>query len=138
MSLALGKEESTSGNKDAGSNAVVEPSKVEQIFYTTIYGGSPNFVVAATNSTVMFNIVRSDFSSVAGVLKENGLLDDDIQELKSAFETDDQPSNVGSFGPEVSSWIAKMMGKASEGSWAIGLGSAGNLLAQVISKFYGL
>ena len=58
--------------------------------------------------------------------------------LKSSLESEPKAIDKDKFGPRVSAWIGKMIGKAAEGSWQIGLGAAGNLLAQAIAKYYGL
>ena len=116
----------------------LDSSRVTQIFNTTVYGGAANLVGAATDSTIEFNIAAKDFDSLDSVLRESGVSDRDILELKSALDTDDPPESAERFGPKVSAWIAKMMQKAAEGSWGIGVGAAGSLLAQVIAKFYGL
>ena len=63
---------------------------------------------------------------------------EDISELKEALDTDPAPSTPERFGPKVSSWIGKMVGKAAQGGWVIGAGAAGKLLAEAIAKYYGL
>jgi len=137
FALAVWKEEPTAGEFKAGAGAALESAKVTQIFNTTVYGGSANLVGAATNSMVSFVINASDFASLESVLKENGVESEDLGQLKIALETDAQPAHEGGFGPKVSSWIAKMMQKAADGSWRIGVAAAEILLAQAISKYYG-
>lgn len=138
FALAVWKEEPTAGESQAGSTGGIEPGKLTQIFNTTVYGGAANLVGTATNSSVSFVINANDFESLQSILKENGVQDEDIGELKDALESEPQPKKEGGFGPRVSSWIAKMMQKAAEGSWGVGVGAAGTLLAQAISKFYDL
>ena len=101
-------------------------------------GGAVNLVGNATNSTVSFTVLPNDLASLEKVLRDNGVQDKDIEELRAAVTTDEQPQKAGIFGPCVSSWIANMTKKAADGSWTIGLQVAGNLLYQVISKYYGL
>ena len=138
FSLAVWKEAPNAG--ELGSNAASnpEPQRVTQIFNTLVYGGSANLVGTATKSPITFNIEPKHFSTLEQILAENGVSSDDITELKDALDYDPMPSTSESFGPKVSSWICKMIGKAAEGSWNIGVGTAGNLLAQVIAKYYGL
>jgi hypothetical protein len=71
-------------------------------------------------------------------LTEKGVGSADLSELKKALEADPSPSTPQSFGPKVSSWIGKMVAKAAQGSWDIGVNAAGSLLAQAIAKYYGL
>lgn len=117
------------------SNTLDSPNsdKITQIFHTTIYGGSANFVRTANDSSVVFSIGPNDFESVRHVLRENGVSEEDIMELKNALTEDEPPQTPGSFGPKVSSWIAKMKQKAAEGTWNIGTAAAANLLSNLLS-----
>ena len=38
----------------------------------------------------------------------------------------------------VNNWIKKMMNKSLDGSWQIGIGTAGTLLADAIKGYYGM
>jgi hypothetical protein len=71
-------------------------------------------------------------------LEQNGVQKTDLIELKGALESENVTTPGKGFGPKVSAWIAKMMQKAANGSWQIGLGAAGNLLAGAIAKYYGI
>ena len=139
FALAVEKEAPTAGEKeDKSASHNIEPARVNQIFNLTVYGGAANVVGSASESPITFNIGNNDFSALEQVLVEKGLTSTDIVDLKAALDSDPTPSNPQSFGPGVSSWIGKMLGKAADGSWNIGLGAAGNLLAQAIAKYYGL
>jgi len=138
FSLAVWKEEPTAGEPSDNASGAIESSKVTQIFNTTVYGGSASLVGTVTDSNVMFEIITGDFETLGQTLRDNGVSEEDIEQLKDALESDEQPTSEGKFGPKVSSWIANMMQKAADGGWALGVGAAGNLLAQVIAKFYGL
>ena len=138
FSLAVGKEHPNAG--ETNSNASESPSsdKITQIFNTTVHGGIANLVGTANNSPVAFNIVSNDFESVRRALQNNGVSKQDITELKKALAADKSPQSPEQFGPKVSSWIAGMMKKAAEGTWGVGIATAGNLLAKIISEYYGL
>jgi hypothetical protein len=136
--LAVWKEDPTAGEFERSASTVIQPSKVTQIFNTTIFGGSANLVGTAHGSSITFNVTANDFSSLERALREHTVSPQDIKELQEAVESDSKPSDKMKFGQKVSSWIAKMMGKAADGSWEIGIGTAGNLLAQAIAKYYGL
>ncbi len=138
FALAIWKEEPAAGEAKGNTGAVLKSSKVTQIFNTTIFGGSANLIGTANDSTVSINIITNDFKSLESVLRENGVKNEDLEKLETALKTDAQPISKDKFGPKVSSWIAKMIRKAADGSWKISLGAAGNLLAQAISKYYGL
>ena len=136
--LAVWKEAPMAGEPNDRQNPEIEPSKVTQIFNTTVYGGAANLVGSASQSTITFNVQPHDFESLADALRSHGVNDEDIGELQTAVESDGEVTQPGRFGARVSGWIAQMMQKAANGTWAIGLGAAGNLLAQLISKYYGL
>lgn len=62
----------------------------------------------------------------------------DLIELKEALDSEAVKNPREGFGPKVSQWIGKMTQKAANGTWQIGLGAAGNLLARSIAKYYGI
>lgn len=138
FALAVWKEAPNAGESVNSPSTTLESTRVTQIFNTTVYGGSANLVGTSIASKITFNIATKDFSSLEGVLSENGVAQEDIDALRSAMDSETAPMTKDKFGPRVSAWIAKMMGKAADGSWKIGLAAAGNLLAQAIAKYYGL
>lgn len=90
------------------------------------------------NQNNQMNIKKEDFDSLAKYLAANNVAFSDIQNLKEAIQHDSIPTQPNKLGEKVSSWIATMMGKAANGTWDIGISTAGTLLAQAISCFYGL
>ncbi len=138
FSLAIWKENPNVGEISIQSDKSIEPSRVTQIFNTTINGGIASFVGNATNSTIMISVIPNDFSSLEHELRLKGASEKDTNELHEALKADGRPEIKDHFGPKVSSWIAGMIKKAAEGSWQIAIGTAANLLADVISKYYGL
>lgn len=138
FSLALWKEEPLAGETKGTPAQGLGAARVTQIFNTTVYGGSANLVGSAHDSSVSFRILTNDFASLENVLRENGLKIEDIGELRIAIDADTPPSSPQSFGPKVSAWIAAMTEKAANGTWQIGLGVAGSLLAKALAKYYGL
>ena len=97
----------------------------------TISGGT-------INQNNQMNIKEMDFDSLAKYLAANNVAFSDIQTLKEAIQHDPIPTESNKLGENVSGWIATMMGKAANGSWDIGIATAGTLLAQSIASFYGL
>lgn len=83
-------------------------------------------------------IIPGNFDSLAAYLSGHGVSTDDLHELEDAIRHDPQPNDKAKFGDKVSGWVGKMVTKAAQGGWNIGLGAAGDLLASAISKFYGL
>lgn len=138
FTLAIQKEAPGAGETGQDSSGGMKTERVSQIFYTTVYGGAANLVGTANDSTITFNIGTKDFQSLQQVLEQNGVQKTDLIELKGALESENVKTPGKAFGPKVSAWIAKMMQKAANGSWQIGLGAAGNLLARAIAKYYGI
>jgi AbiTii len=138
FALAVWKEEPAAGETSAKGATSVDSSRVTQIFNTTVYGGPAQVVGTATNSTIAITISRMDFSSLERILRDNGVGDSEVAELRVALESEAELAPQASFGPKVSSWIGGMIRKAADGSWGVGVGAAGNLLAQAIGKYYGL
>ena len=138
FSLAVGKEHPNAG--ETNPNAPESPSsdKITQIFNMTVHGGTANLVGTANHSSVAFNVVSNDFESVRRALQNNGVSEQDITKLKRALAADKPPQSSEQFGPKVSSWIARMMKKAAQGTWGVGIATAGNLLAKIISGYYDL
>ncbi|MDH1004438.1 hypothetical protein [Acinetobacter junii] len=90
------------------------------------------------NQNNQMNIKEMDFDSLAKLLAENNVAFSDIQSLKDAIEIDPAPTEPNKLGEKVSCWIGSMIGKAANGSWDISVATAGTLLAESISKFYGI
>lgn len=90
------------------------------------------------NQNNQMNIKAMDFDSLAKHLAENNVPFSDIQILKDAIEVDPIPTEPNKLGEKVSTWIGSMVGKAASGGWDISVATAGTLLAESISKFYGL
>ena len=138
FSLAVWKEHPKAGETNSSAPESPSSDKITQIFNMTVHGGTANLVGTANNSSVAFNIGSNDFESVRRALQSNGVSEQDITELERALAVDKPPQSPEQFGPKVSSWIAGMMKKASEGTWSVGIATAGNLLAKIISEYYGL
>ncbi|MGA2268141.1 MAG: hypothetical protein ABSH44_06680 [Bryobacteraceae bacterium] len=138
FALAVWKEQPTAGEpegKQAGT--ALKSSRVTQIFHTTVYGGSTNLVGTASAAHITFNVGAADIASLEHVLRQNDVLEEDIAELRNALQSEEHPVSQEKYGPKVSSWIAKMVKKAAEGTWAVGVATAGQLLPKLIAKFYG-
>lgn len=137
FSLAIWKEYPGAGENYMSEGSGIEPSKVTQIFNLTIFGGAANLVGIASGSQVTLNIVERDFNSLKTALLRSGIQESDIDELESILSAESETTTKKAFSPGVSSWIANMVGKAASGSWQVGVGAAGAMLAQALSKYFG-
>ncbi|MBU4277584.1 MAG: hypothetical protein KKC30_12650 [Proteobacteria bacterium] len=137
FALAVWKENPKAGDVDGKPTSIIESSKVTQIFNFTIHGGNTSLVGLAADSPITINIMERNFDYLKQILLEKGVREIDLDGLKNALDQEPTVDSPEGFGPKVSSWIANMVGKAAMGTWEIGVGAAGALLAQAISKYYG-
>ena len=93
---------------------------------------------STVNQNNTMNISKMNFEDLAQYLMSNKVSFADINDLKDAVNIDPIPTEPNKLGKNVSDWIGKMIGKSASGSWDIGVSAAGTLLAESISKFYGL
>ena len=96
-----------------------------------------------TNSELTQNLEMTisesnNFEELAEYLSKFNVKENDIAELKNAMDCDGPIDDIAKIGSNVSSWIGNMCAKAADGSWAISLATAANVLGTGISKFYGL
>jgi len=137
FTLVIWKEAPATGNQTGKSENDIGSERVTQIFNTTIYGGAASIVGSATESLITIDILQNDLDSLENALLTNTVAVEDIRDLRVAINSDGQIEKGQGFGPRVSAWIAGMVNKAADGSWNVGIGAAGNLLAQAISQYYG-
>jgi hypothetical protein len=91
---------------------------------------------SSLNQDLEINITKNAFNELEKFLKDNSVVQEDVDNLKECIELDG-PVESGSFGEKVSGWIGRMVSKSAEGSWGVSIATAGNLLAGAIAKYYG-
>jgi hypothetical protein len=96
------------------------------------------------NTIGVVNIIGGDVNTqnidvknqeLTNTLKAQGVLVEDIAELLEILKSDNQDSEKQEFGVKTGSWMKKMISKAQDGTWAIGVGAAGKLLADAIKGY---
>ena len=78
-----------------------------------------------------------DSHALAGVLKSQGVGEDELRSLEEAIRIDGDPKD-GKLGPRVAEWVGEMVAKAGTGAWGVSVGAAGNFLGSVLSAYYGI
>ncbi|MBJ8476467.1 AbiTii domain-containing protein [Acinetobacter bereziniae] len=116
----------------------VATMSVNNFHIKNLQGVAGNVTGGTINQNNQMNIQKMDFDSLAKHLSENKVTFSDIQALQDAIELDPTPTEPNKLGSNVSSWIGNMIGKAANGSWDVSIAVAGTLLAEAITKFYGL
>jgi AbiTii len=126
------------GEAVPGARAIA-PEQIQQVFQTNIYGNVGNVAAGATNpqQSVGSMVTAGDFASLSTHLQRLGIGEADVNELKSAIESDRAPGKTG-FGPKVGNWLGKMIGKAGEGALKVAVESAASVLTKLISGYLGL
>jgi hypothetical protein len=89
---------------------------------------------AKINATI--TITKGNKEVLEKTLRENCVDQEDISELIEVIDTEEASSKA--FGVKVNGWIQKMFAKSLDGSWQVGIGAAGTLLAEAIKAYYGL
>lgn len=105
----------------------------------TTFGNNATIIVGNQNQVQnSYQIKERNFDDIKDVLKRNNVSDEDISELKEIVENETPDSTNNKLGNKANGWITKMVSKCLDGSWAIGIGAAGKLLADAIKAYYGL
>ncbi len=138
FSLAVQKEFPMAGETALPGAKAFDESKVTQIFQTIVNHGNANIAGKMNMSTTAINVTTNNLQSLKEVLLANGVAESDLAGLVEALNSEQKIASHMGYGPQVSSWIAKMTQKAANGTWEIGLAAAAALLAQAISKYYGV
>lgn len=107
---------------------------------TIINTGDGNILNTGDNVKISANITvkKKDKVSLKRILTENGVNEQDIDELLEIIDKDEPNKGTKAFGEKVNEWIQKMIGKALNGSWQISVGAAGTLLSKLIMDYYGM
>jgi hypothetical protein len=134
--LEIEGESPSAGEAEAGSVPIAQ-ERVTQVFNTTIMSGT-NIAVGSSGITQIGQIQAGNLQGLKSYLASFGVEQRDLDELVICLTEDESPKEGQGFGKRVSEWIGSMTMKAASGTWQIGLGAAGELLATAIRGYYGL
>lgn len=112
-----------------------------RMFNAAVFGDNTTVIVGHNNAATITNTVtKGDFNSLAETLKKAGVDDADAEELRAAIDDDDAGAVAKDkrYGPKVKAWMNKMMGKAIDGAWKVGIAAGGKLLADAVGGYYGI
>lgn len=93
---------------------------------------------STVQQTLHMGLSAKDLDGLLQHLRAHGVAEAELCELRSAIESDPEPTSNAVYGSKVSAWIGKMLGLSASGAWGIGLAAAGNILSAAISTYYGL
>lgn len=101
--------------------------------------GDGNVINTGDKAKIDANITinKGNKDELSDFLQKNGISAEDTAELVEIIDTEEPNPEKKTFGAKVNGWIGKMVNKALDGSWNVGIGAAGGLLAEAIGKYYG-
>jgi hypothetical protein len=145
LNFALEIELENPAAGEAAPKEVPVPSeRVSQIFNQNFYGGN-NQVAAGSKDFEQHMKVKppdkGDRDALTAALRSCAVGEDDVAALDLVLE---EYGDVGQIQTprglptEVQPWIGRMLAKAADGSWNVGIGAAGEILATLLGAYFGL
>ncbi len=135
------KIDSDFGNITEIEELKTKKDEIATIMNQTIINNSGDGNVVNTGEkakiSATINITKGSKEELVKHLHVIGLSNTDTSELLEIIDTEEPNFENKTFGQKVNSWTQKMLGKALDGSWDIGIGAAGNLIAEAIKTYYG-
>lgn len=83
-------------------------------------------------------IIKNNDEYLVKELERLKVSQEDIKELINILKSDLPDYDNKKFGKATNNWIQKMLGKALEGTWQIGIETAGGILAQLLIGYFGM
>lgn len=120
-----------------GKTSYMEKKKTAN-FEGAQFGDNTVIVVGDHNIVSPSQVKSHDLKTLEDLLLNNKVAKEDVEEIKEIVTAETPDKENGRLGPRANSWIAKMVQKSLDGTWAIGIGAAGKLLADGIKHYYGL
>lgn len=136
------KIDSEFGNITEIEELKTKKEEIATIMNQTIINNSGDGNVVNTGEkakiSASINITKGSKEQLVKHLQDIGLSSTDTSELVEVIDTEEPNFENKTFGQKVNSWTQKMLGKALEGTWNVGIGAAGNLIAEAIKTYYGM
>lgn len=105
-----------------------------------IAGSNNQINIASGNNNNLSNHVKvskGSFESLSAFFQQNKVSLMELAELEQILKQDEPDVSNRRFGSGVNQWIQKMLKKAVEASWAVGIEAAGGILAGGLNNYYG-
>ena len=105
-----------------------------------IIDGDGNFINTGDKNKISnkVKIQKGDISAFRSELEKAKISEPDIAEIIEIVQEEKPDPQTNKIGPKASGWMKKMIGKSIDGSWQIGLGASGELIASLIANYYGI
>ena len=106
--------------------------------HTTIIGDGNVFNTGSNNNiSSSITINKGNKEELKEQLLQSKIPAKDIDELLKIIDLE-KPESETVFGGQVTAWIGKMINKSLDGTWQIGIGAAGGVLATALQQYYGI
>ena len=128
----LGLQNNSASQENDGSEVV------GQLVSYHIYGGHNVIATGGQVNQQVIMVAKGDATALLDYLREQGVGEDDLEELGDAVSSEPEALTDGNYGPKVGAWLGNMLAKASTGVWEVGLETASEMLPQVLNRFYGV
>ncbi len=134
-------------DSEFGNIAEIEELKTKRTEIATIMSqtiinntGDGNILNTGENAQInaTINITKGNVEELIKHLESIGLNSDDTSELVEIIDEEVPNFENKTFGQKVNQWTQKMLGKALDGTWNVGIGAAGNLIAEALKNYYGM
>lgn len=87
---------------------------------------------------VSFTVNKNDLKSLQESFRKIDVEENDIEEISEILKQEGYNKEENKFGVKTQGWIQKMIGKALDGTWKIGIGTAAGILAKLLSSYFGI
>ena len=132
LALSLEAIAPDAGQRDASTP---DPARLQQIV-TNVYGGSPNIAVASSQFEQTVSLpAQGDLEALAELLSRLGVTDDEIEDLRSALDADNETPTPGELGVSTSSWLGRVVARISTAGVDVMTGAGGALVAQAVISY---
>lgn len=103
-----------------------------------IQAGDGNIITTGNNNTISANmqVNKNDLGSLRKALDQLKVSTDDIEEIVKIVEVE-RPDSSGTFGARTKGWLSKMLSKSVDGTWELGIATAGGVLTEILKHFFG-
>jgi hypothetical protein len=110
---------------------------VNQVFHVSVSGNHNVLATGSGFSQAVTQVVsRNDQTTLLAHLRQIGVSDDDLDDLRSALEMDGERP-PGDFGERVKTWMGRAIVKAMNGSLKVAVTAAPEILMKALSAYYG-
>lgn len=118
------------------SRSSVSSQSITQIFNAQVLGGTLNWAAGTGGVTqTIVNVVPGDFDSLAAYLRQQGVDNTELTELRGAVDADAVEGVTKEPGPRVRDWIGKVTLRLAQSGSRITEGATGALIAEAILRF---